>query len=114
MPRDLMANQMTAGFVYFIRAGRTNALKIGWAKDPQSRLEALQTGSPHQLHLVGYMPGTVADEGEWHGRFRDARIRGEWFTLGGDLRDAINRASVTVEGFVSYIYLSVLTRGAQQ
>lgn len=111
MPRDQMANP---GFVYFIRAGRTNAVKIGWAVDPHKRLEALQTGSPHRLYLVAYTPGSHADEQDWHERYRAARIRGEWFTLTGDLRHEINRLHVIVEGAVSYLHLSILTRGARQ
>lgn len=30
------------GFIYFIRAGRTSSIKIGWALDPLKRQEGLQ------------------------------------------------------------------------
>lgn len=79
------------GFVYFIRAGKTASIKIGWAVNPYKRLDQLQTGSPHTLHLVGYYPASRKGESEWHGDWRALRVRGEWFTLDNELRMAINR-----------------------
>lgn len=79
------------GYVYFIRAGRTGAVKIGWARDPQKRLDTLQTGNQHQLHLLGYIPGSVQDEYDWHEMCADLRIRGEWFRLTNTLAGLINR-----------------------
>lgn len=61
------------GFVYFIRAGRTANVKIGWAKDPYARLEALQCGSPHKLHLIGYFCGSHSDEKALHYTWAAAR-----------------------------------------
>lgn len=88
MPRPVLTSP--TGYVYFIRAGRTANLKIGWALDPYKRLDAMQTGCPHQLHLVGYIPGTRTIEQEWHDRWRRFRGRGEWFALDNDLRHAVN------------------------
>lgn len=79
------------GFVYFIRAGRTFNMKIGWAKDPYARLDALQCGSPHKLHLVGYFPGSHQDEKALHYAWPAERVRGEWFNLSNPLRIEINR-----------------------
>lgn len=45
-PHRPAAQLANPGFVYFIRAGRTNNVKIGWALDVDKRLAALQTGSP--------------------------------------------------------------------
>lgn len=78
------------GFIYFIRAGRTPNVKIGWARDPERRLDTLQTGCPHKLHLIGFAPGTPADETDWHYRWEALRARGEWFRLSNGLRYAIN------------------------
>jgi hypothetical protein len=103
---------MGEGFVYFIRAGRTNAVKIGFATKPEERLRDLQCASPHPLHLLGYMPGDRSIEWDWHQRFEADRIRGEWFNLSFRLRSAINGLSVADCGFVQYFNLSLLTRGA--
>lgn len=103
-----------SGFVYFIRAGRTNSVKIGYAKNVEKRLATHQTSSPHKLELIGFLPGTIADESDWHDRFRDHRIRGEWFELAMDLRCAINALALERPDFTQYLRLSLLTRGAKQ
>jgi hypothetical protein len=107
-----MQGEVKTGFVYFIRAGRTNAVKIGYAANPDERLRELQCASPHPLHMLGYMPGTKFDEAKWHSRFAVERIRGEWFTLSFALRSAINELGISDCGFVQYLSLSLLTRNA--
>lgn len=81
---------MAEGFVYFIRAGRTASVKIGYGKNPYKRLDDMQVGSPHPLYLIGYCPGDRSDEFAWHKRWQRLHVRGEWFKLAQDLRDAIN------------------------
>lgn len=73
--------------VYLIKAmGKWPMYKIGKARNPASRLSLLQTGSPLELELVGFVKcksdmhaGTV--ECDFHHRFRRSRHRGEWFKL---------------------------------
>lgn len=109
----LLANQAEPlGYVYFIRAGRTNLVKIGWATDVDKRQRELQTASPHPLHLIGYEPGSLFDEADWHDRFKHLRVRGEWFLLAADLRDTINKLPYTNCSFVQFLPLSLLTRNA--
>lgn len=67
-------------FVYFIQQGE-GPVKIGRAKSPLLRLSQLQTGNPTELALRYVVPGDQALERELHTRFREARIRGEWFGL---------------------------------
>jgi hypothetical protein len=69
-------------WVYFIQQRcecESAPIKIGVAKDPFARLASLQTGSPHQLEIVGLIDGDWAVEKEMHRRFADARMEGEWF-----------------------------------
>lgn len=87
---EFAVQKLSSGFVYFARAGRQPIVKIGWATNPQRRLDQLQTGSPHKLHLLGYTPGIPSDETDWQYTWRPLRVRGEWFNLTNDLRDAIN------------------------
>lgn len=89
--RALTAGLPQVGFVYFIRAGRTATIKIGWALDPDKRLDAMQTGCPHKLLLIGFIPGGRAIEQEWHREWKHLRINREWFRLDTDLRMAINQ-----------------------
>ena len=59
---------------YLIQAG--DAVKIGRARNVQSRLATLQTGSATTLHLLGI----TTEPEEWlHTRFAEHRLRGEWF-----------------------------------
>jgi hypothetical protein len=64
--------------IYFIRS--PSAVKIGMAKDANRRLTVLQTSHPEILSLVATSPGGRELEAEYHRRFTDHRIRGEWFT----------------------------------
>jgi hypothetical protein len=66
--------------VYFIQAIDGGPIKIGTAKDPSARLLSLQTGSHHTLVIRKVIPGGAGREAELHSRFRDQRVRGEWFT----------------------------------
>ena len=63
--------------IYFIRA--PNAVKIGMAKDPNRRLMVLQTSHPDELELVATREGGRALEAEYHARYAEHRVRGEWF-----------------------------------
>jgi len=70
-------------YVYFIDAG--NLIKIGVTKDVGKRLAALKTGSPVQLAILGFIPGTKQKEKELHHRFSSYRTHGEWFEKNDDL-----------------------------
>lgn len=73
------------GSVYFARQeGPGGLTKIGWTGgEPEKRIKALQTGSPHALHLVAALPGTMKDEAAIHAGLEEYRVGGEWFALGG-------------------------------
>ncbi len=79
------------GQVYFIRDEASSAVKIGWtANNVASRLSAIQTGNPNELTLLGVMDGDEATERDWHSRYVEDRIRGEWFSESDDLLAEIN------------------------
>lgn len=60
-------------------------VKIGRAKDPTARLNALQTGSAERRHLWAFvrLPRVAGIELErrMHEELRDRRVRGEWFNI---------------------------------
>lgn len=64
----------------------------------------MQVGSPHPLYLIGYCPGDKNDEFAWHKRWQHLHVRGEWFRLQQDLRDAIN-AALMQPGTTRYIHV---------
>ncbi|MBF2001590.1 MAG: GIY-YIG nuclease family protein [Synechococcales cyanobacterium M58_A2018_015] len=73
-----------ACFVYFILNETHQAIKIGWAKDLQKRMQSLQTASPVALKLVKAIQvdsSKAAQELEQllHQQFKELRLSGEWF-----------------------------------
>jgi len=84
----------TRHYLYLIRAG--GAVKVGFAKSPESRLKALQTANHETLELVRKVPAArwkrcqypacivcaKNRERQIHKQIRGWRIRGEWFDAG--------------------------------
>ncbi len=67
--------------VYFVTCRDANAVKIGSSLDPYSRLTEIQWGCPLVLALEAVQDGGFEEEFQFHRRFEDVRIRGEWFTI---------------------------------
>lgn len=80
-------SELNPGYVYFIRQG--GWVKIGYSKDPESRLRDLQVASPTKLKLLRAEPGSPESERSYHDRFAALRGSGEWFMLLGELRDML-------------------------
>lgn len=69
------------GSVYFIGeqlGGDT--IKIGWSRDPVSRLRQLQVGNPQPLKFLGCVAANRLIEPALHQLFAPAYVTGEWFT----------------------------------
>jgi len=71
--------QNNDGWVYLIEDVTADAVKIGRAKDPQARLANMRTGTINDLHLRHAIRCDMGAERVIHERFKDRRIRGEWF-----------------------------------
>lgn len=70
------------GSIYFIKAENSTRVKIGFTElTPESRLAALQTGSPEKLILLGSFDGTMTDERNAHKALALHRLSGEWFEM---------------------------------
>lgn len=67
------------GYVYFIQGENGGAIKIGYSKDPESRLKSLQTSYPDILKVLCLIPGTEKIEKKYHKKFENIRLNGEWF-----------------------------------
>lgn len=76
--------------VYFI-GGDDTPIKIGFSSAPTLRLEALQTGHWVKLSILATSPGTLATEAEYHNRFAEHRLHGEWFARSPTLLAEIAR-----------------------
>lgn len=69
------------GSVYFIgdqMGGDT--IKIGWSRDPVTRMQQLQTGNPMPLKFWGIVAASRMIEPALHLLFANSSVNGEWFT----------------------------------
>ena len=67
-------------YVYLMQDTTNNYYKIGHSKNPQYREKTLQSEKPTIELLLSYA-GSCEDETELHERFKEKRIRGEWFDI---------------------------------
>ncbi len=66
-------------YIYFIRSGETDWVKIGRAVDVKKRMGFLQVGNPDELSLLAMIDGGGKEERALHFLLRGVRRRGEWF-----------------------------------
>lgn len=82
--RNLLQRAKRPCFVYLMKNGRNNLIKIGMTRSkPQFREKTLCSEEPEILTLF-YFKGTDEDELLLHAEFSKHRIRGEWFNLNDD------------------------------
>lgn len=106
--------------LYFIEAVGDGRIKIGFTdnNDAEIRMATLQVGCPHELRLLGTLPGTMDDEKNLKRRFAAHCSRGEWFEPVPDLIALIPSASPLVCGKAEvierHVAIRVLTVGRKQ
>ena len=71
--------------VYFMHAPDVGLVKIGATSSLESRLRALQNGSPVPLVLIGLIDGDKSVERELHNHWAHLRAHGEWFQASEEL-----------------------------
>lgn len=77
--------------IYFVQAGTSGPIKIGYTAGPVSRrLAALQTSHPDRLRLLAEIEGDRAVEAGLHRRFVAHRRQGEWFAPHPELIEFIS------------------------
>lgn len=74
----IAAIEATPQSVYFI-GSESGPIKIGIAARPLDRLRGLQTGHHEKLELLATCAGGQPQERDYHKRFADRRLSGEWF-----------------------------------
>jgi T5orf172 domain len=72
----------TVNVVYIIGPANRRPVKIGYSDNVDSRLRALQTGSPLELGVLWTTPGAQPLEDMLHKEFKHYRTHGEWFDFG--------------------------------
>lgn len=81
-------------FVYFIAADEARMVKIGVAGDPWKRLSKVQSDTPQTVRIAALEAGDLSRERELHEQFSALRVRGEWFSLTGELSEYIAKLPV--------------------
>ena len=74
--------------IYFIQQGIAGPIKIGKTEFVRNRMRGLQIGNPNKLRLVGVED---CDEIALHIKYREYRLRGEWFKASQKIVDYINQ-----------------------
>jgi hypothetical protein len=75
--------------IYFIQGIVTRKIKIGFSKNPSTRLSRLQTGSPDELVIIGVAIGDMSIEKILHDKFSESHSHGEWFNDCEKIREFI-------------------------
>ena len=71
--------------IYLVNAENTNLYKIGYTSvGVETRLKALQTGSPHKLNIIKQSDGSISKEKYIQNWFYYKKTRGEWFQFNDD------------------------------
>lgn len=89
-------SEKAPSFVYFVLAPEVGRVKIGVTNAHAKRLAALQTSSPVQLEMLGWVEGDPQREKTYHKRFAEWRVRGEWFEYAPEVAQGI-AALLTLE-----------------
>lgn len=79
-------------YTYFIQHGEDGPIKVGQARDPSSRLRALQTGNPVRLYLRAVVRYEIMPEQGVHSHLASSRIHNEWFQLTDEVREVLDHA----------------------
>ena len=70
--------------VYFVWSEAEEMVKIGTTVDIEQRLRQFQTHTPHEVELLGTIPGSHKKERAVHKVFAGDRFSKEWFTANKD------------------------------
>lgn len=80
--------------VYFARANEHPSIKIGVASDLWKRIDAIRTGCPGGIRIIGCVPGGSDRESALHWLLEPLRMNGEWFKADPVLVGLIRAVSV--------------------
>lgn len=86
--------------VYFVHNVATGHFKVGSSFTPDKRAAGLRTANGHELRLIGWIPGGLAEERKLQASLAEFHVRGEWYVMTDQLfsfiKDACNRAEEAV------------------
>lgn len=89
--------------VYFIKCN--DLVKIGFSCDVNRRFKQLKTANGKPLELIHSIKGDRTVEKALHNRYKDLKVRGEWFKLYPEIQmwidyDKLSRRVLKEEGLI--------------
>jgi hypothetical protein len=75
------------GFAYFIQID--DYCKVGYSDDPRTRFHSINSHTPHECYLLGFVPGGKPLETALHSFLDDRHHKCEWYRLDQQLQLAI-------------------------
>lgn len=87
-------------YVYVIGSLIKNVCKIGYSKNPVSRLKSLQTGCPYKLQFLLIINGNRTTEKQLHRKYRRYKSNGEWFHFREELKRSVEEIALTEKNLV--------------
>lgn len=78
--------------LYIIGNKKKEICKIGVSDNPDKRVKTLQTGCHFKIEILYYCDELGRDsEKEYHKRYSQYRLKGEWFKIKGEIESLINQ-----------------------
>jgi len=94
-------------YIYFVAATNSDVVKLGFSKNPWSRLKDLQGGSAEKYSVLATLKTPNRSEAELHELFKLSRKNGEWFARTEALNLLIsnikNKYIVDYEGCIKFL-----------
>ena len=90
-------------YVYLVVNQAGTQVKIGLSTRPERRVRTLSTGNAAPLHLLCYVVGGRSLEKALHNKFKQHRIRNEWYAYCSEITDEFSRLSGAPKGLDSGI-----------
>lgn len=85
----LWADEDQSGDLCYFMGGETGPIKIGFARDPWSRLGRIQSGCAFPITVLAVEHGGRRRESAYHQEFNRLRVHGEWFERSPEMMRAI-------------------------
>lgn len=99
--KQKLNNVTDSEFVYVIGNLTHNICKIGYSKNPLSRIKEIQTGCPYKLQLFLVVGGNRTTESQLQKKYKRYKSNGEWFHYREELKHAVESIAKTDKNLAS-------------
>lgn len=91
LPKVAESGKKGNAMLYIVVNESRTRCKLGYSRDPEQRLKALQTGNPERLQLVATYPAGRRDEAKYHRMLQHQKLAGEWFRWCPEMEEIARR-----------------------